>query len=272
MKDPMKETDFKMYGEYAEIVDFVGGSGGRHLHCSPHDQDGVQQADFDFGLAHAEEGYQAESQHHQIPVCDTVSGVLQYSGDASIMMVLGQPPFHVEYVSSAWTKEFGWSPEDIMGLDLRFLDGDGAIGINIRSLYDVAYTEQKTTTKISGYTKDGVIFSSAIITRPIYDIDESVQSKMLSNIAIEFTNLELHSDFPSFLLDFGTLNEIGLPLNRREYSRSYRLRKKAMSRTKPVASEEFSHASLVVEQKSLSDIIRFMSTTETSTAMALTDR
>lgn len=267
----MADKDFKMYGEYAGIVDFVGGNLSEEQ-CTFRDQDEEQGIDFDFGLAHLEDGYGWQSKHLQVERADTISAKMQSSGNASLLLVLGQPPFHVEYVSTTWANEFGWSSEEIMGLDLKFLQGDGAIGINIRALYDVAYTERNKTSDISGYMKSGTMFSCTITCYPIYDTDCTHNSRFLTNIAIEFSNLQMFSDFPSVLLDYGTLSEIGMPLDRRQYSTTYTHKTESEKKNQSLASEDFTFASKLAAECSLSDVVRYMSTSETDIAMALTDR
>ena len=182
----MKDDDYTMYGEYADIVGFVAGN--------HQDEDCVHrnadlESDFDFGLAHLEEGHGAQYMLHQTPKRDTISAAMQSDNTDSFLLVLGQPPFHVEFVSTSWANQFGWSSEEIMGLDLRFLQGDGAIGVNIRTLYDVAYTEKEKVSDISGYGKDGTIFTCKIHCTPIYDIERVHFSRVLSNIAITFSDL-----------------------------------------------------------------------------------
>ena len=197
---------------------------------------------------------------------------MHYNNEDPVILVLGQPPFHVEYVSTSWAKQFGWSSEEIMGLDLRFFQGDGAIGINVRTLYDVAYTEKSKSVEVSGYHKNGAMFNSTVTFSPIYDVENVNFSRVLTNIAIKFSNSIFFNDFPSTLLERGTLSEIGMPLDRREYSASYVLPSAAALGNRSFASGEFLAASRIVAQKPLSDVVRFMSTSETSTAIALADR
>lgn len=265
----MKADNFKMYGEYAGIVGVVGGNAVEQ-ECIMVNGDDV--SDFDFGLAHIEEGHGTRLRALQGPRRDTISSIMRYDNPSPILVVLGQPPFHVEYVSSSWAKLLGWSSEEVMGLDLRFLQGDGAIGIDVRSLYDVVYTERRKVAEITGYHRNGNIFSCTMTCSPIYDIERVHFSSVLSNIAIEFSNFRVFHDFPSSLLYHGPLMEIGMPLDRREYSSSYKLPSAAVSGNKSFASGEFLAASRIVAQKPLSDVVRFMSTSETSTAVALTDR
>ena len=268
----MGDKEFQMYGEYAGIVDFVGGNL-LEAQCTFQNQNEAENIEFDFDLAHVEDSeYNLQSELRQVERLDTISAKMQIGGNLPLILVLGQPPFHVEYVSTAWTSQYGWSSEEIVGLDLNFLRGDGAIGINVKALYDVAYTEKKKTANITGYMRDGTIFSCSVILLPVYDTDSSQNSTFLTNIAIEFGDLQLFPDFPSDLLDYGSFNEIGMPLDRREYSTSYRHRYGTELQKKPMASVDFTIASKLAAECSLSDIVRYMSTSETNTAMALTDR
>ena len=268
----MGDKEFHMYGEYAGIVDFVGGNLSE-AQCAFQDQDEQESIEFDFDLAHVEDDeYNLQSELRQVERLDTISAKMQIGGKLPLILVLGQPPFHVEYVSTAWASLYGWSSEDIIGLDLNFLRGDGAIGMNVKALYDVAYTEKTKTADISGYMKNGTIFNCTVILSPVYDTDSTQNSTFLTNIAIEFGDLQMFSDFPSILLDYGSSNEIGMPLDRREYSTSYRHRYVAELQTKPIASVDFTIAAKLATECSLSDIVRYMSTSETNTAMALTDR
>jgi hypothetical protein len=263
------EEEFTMYGEYAEIVGVVtGGLADSECSMAYHEKD----SDFDFGLAHVEEGNAAQ---YRLPLGSkrVISDVMHYSNADPVILVLGQPPFHVEYVSTTWTNQFGWSSEEIMGLDLRFFQGDGAIGINVRTLYDVAYTEKSKSVEVTGYHKDGAMFTSTVTFSPIYDVENVNFSRVLSNIAIKFSNTQFFEDFPSSLLELGSLSEIGIPIDRRENSASYRLPTAAVAfGNRSSASGEFLAASRIIAQKPLSDVVRFMSTSETSIAVALGDR
>lgn len=262
------EEEYTMYGEYAEIVSVVTG-GLADNECIPY-QD--LDSDFDFGLAHVEEGNAAQ---YRLPLGSNrvISDVMHYNNVDPVILVLGQPPFHVEYVSTTWANQFGWSSEEIMGLDLRFFQGDGAIGINVRTLYDVAYTEKSKSVEVTGYHRNGKMFTSTVIFSPIYDVENVNFSRVLSNIAIKFKNTKFFGDFPSTLLELGSLNEIGMPLDRREYSASYRLPTTAPAvGNRSSASGEFLAASRIIAQKPLSEVVRFMSTSETSIGVALADR
>ena len=148
----MKDEDYTMYGEYADIVGIVAGNQ-QDVDCVHRNDD--LESDFNLRLAHLEEGHGAQHMTHQTPKSDTISATMQSNNANSFLLVLGQPPFHIEFVSSTWANQLGWSSEEIMGLDLSFLQGDGAIGINIRTLYDVTYTEKEKVSVISGYGKDG---------------------------------------------------------------------------------------------------------------------
>lgn len=264
-----REEEYTMYGEYADIVGVV--SGGQAVHeCSTAYPE--LDSDFDFGLAHVEEGNAA---HYRLPLDSKriISDVMHYNNRDPVILVLGQPPFHVEYVSTAWANQFGWSSEEIMGLDLRFFQGDGATGINVRTLYDVTYTEKSKSVEVTGYHKNGAMFTSTVTFSPIYDIENVNFSRVLSNIAIKFSNSNFSVHFPSSLLELGSLSEVGMPLDRREYSASYRLPTIAAAiGNRSSASGEFLVASRIIAQKPLSDVIRFMSTSETSIGVALADR
>lgn len=265
----MKEADkFTMYGEYADIVGVVAGDQSPQA-CS--DPNAESDLDFDFGLAHLEEGNNHQHPTAQLPDRESVSDIMQHHTQNPVILVLGQPPFYVEYVSTSWADQFGWSLEEIRGLDLKFLQGDGAVGINIRTLYDVAYTEKKKMIDISGYHKDGTLFTCTLNCTPIYDIERVHNTRFLSNMALKFTNFRKF-DFPPSIHAFESLNEIGMPLDRREYSISYKFPNATIPAYKSFSYAEFLRASRNIAQMPLSDIVRFMSTSSTSIAVALSDR
>lgn len=265
----MKEEDkFTMYGEYANIVGVVAGEHSGQACSDLNDESGL---DFDFGLAHLEEANHQEHATTQIPERETVSDIMQHHTQDPLILVLGQPPFYVEYVSTSWVDQFGWSLEEIRGLDLKFLQGDGAIGINIRTLYDVAYTEKKKMIDISGYHRDGTLFTCTLICTPIYDTERAHNTRFLSNMSLKFTNFRKF-DFPPSIDTFESLNEIGMPLDRREYSTSYKYPGATNPAYKTSGYAEFLRASRNIAQMPLSDIVRFLSTSSTSIAVALSDK
>lgn len=45
------------------------------------------------------------------------------SHDDALILISGSAPFHIEWVNSSFTRVYGWSLEDIHGLDFQFLHG-----------------------------------------------------------------------------------------------------------------------------------------------------
>jgi hypothetical protein len=257
-----------MFGQYAEIVGFVAGT-----KEDVDEENGKYLGDLDFDLAHRdlEEGYSSECKFVPSPK-DTLSTIISSSNLEAMIIVLGQPPFSIEYITQTATKLIGWRSEEILGSDLVFLQGDGAMGIDVTLFYDVAYTEREKSATVSGYTKHGLVFSCNILCSPVYDIEQVYFSKILTNIAIKFTDFETHSGFSDEYMKTSYMNEIGMPLNRTENGVSYRDSDLGALQCKKSPAADFILASSLISFGSLSSQLQYISTSKSSTAMALADR
>lgn len=258
-----------MYGLYTEIVGFVAGTledveDDKELSLGKSE---VYVGDLNFDLAHLAEGYSLPNLKQDTLKRDTLSTIVTSKNLDAIIIVLGQPPFCIEYVTQSITNLIGWSSEEITGLDLVFLQGDGAMGIDVTIFYDVAYTEKEKGATVSGYAKNGQMFSCKIMCSPIYDF-----SKVLTNIAIKFTDFKTNFDFSDEFIKSRYSNEIGMPLNRTENGVCYKNSDLGKFRSKKSPSEDFALASSLISFGSLSNQLQFISTSRTSTAVALADR
>eukprot|EP00596_Hydrurales_sp_CCMP1899_P005404 CAMPEP_0119034052 /NCGR_PEP_ID=MMETSP1177-20130426/1104_1 /TAXON_ID=2985 /ORGANISM="Ochromonas sp, Strain CCMP1899" /LENGTH=430 /DNA_ID=CAMNT_0006991253 /DNA_START=90 /DNA_END=1379 /DNA_ORIENTATION=- len=257
-----------MFGQYAEVVGFVAGT-----MENVDEDDGKHLGDLDFDLAHLEEsqGHSSECKPTSRPK-ETLSTITSSSNLEAMIVILGQPPFCIEYITQAATKLIGWKSEEIIGLDLVFLQGDGAVGIDVTLFYDVAYTEKEKSARVSGYTKEGLVFSCNMKCSPIYDIEQVYFSKILTNIAVKFTDFKTHSGFSDEFMKTDFLDEIGMPLNRTENAISYRDSDLGALQCKKSPSADFTLASNLISFGTLSSQLQYISTSKTSTAVALADR
>lgn len=257
-----------MFGHYAEIVGFVAGT-----QEDIDDENGKHLGDLDFDLAHRdlEEGCSSECRFIPSPK-DTLSTIISSSNLEAIIIVLGQPPFSIEYITQTVTKLIGWKSDEILGSDLVFLQGDGAMGIDVTLFYDVAYTEKEKSATVLGYTKHGLVFSCNIMCSPVYDIEQVYFSKVLTNIAIKFTDFKTHTGFSDEYMKTSYMNEIGMPLNRTENGVSYRDSDLGAFQCKKSPTADFILASSLISFGSLSSQLQYISTSKSSTAVALADR
>ena len=187
------------------------------------------------------------------------------------IIVTGYPPFIAEWTNKPFADLVGWSAEEVAGLDLRFLSGDGANGVSIKDLYDVVYTEQtKCVDQLVAYRRDGTLFSARAKCVPLHGYDRKLGGWVLSNIAItlhDCTSLHL---FSSQILDSNmSFRDVGAPLDRRDYSEAYRIESKAVDLNDAVG--EITDLALD-EDYAISDIVRYASMTNTSAPIAITNR
>jgi PAS domain-containing protein len=130
------------------------------------------------------------------------------------MVTSATPPFHVEWVSGEWSRAFGWSSEEIQGLDCKFLQGDVTDKRQISNfmsqlLSDGGYAEME----VLNYRKDNVLIRNRIRCAPLSDDCGPHNKTKVSHIGVT-ADLQLLDHHVSG--DGDDTMELGMPLDRRE--------------------------------------------------------
>jgi PAS domain-containing protein len=155
-----------------------------------------------------------------------------------VIIVSGSPPFHVQYANKAWSNACGWSSEEVLGLDCKFLQGEATSMRTLRKfLANIAQSEEPRELSIMNYKKDDTLLANRLICYPIKNSlfskkkprEEGPSSPSnfyrvpLSHFVCvleesdeaEFTNEQMISRLGH------QLEEVGLPIDRREQSKAY---------------------------------------------------
>jgi PAS domain-containing protein len=144
-----------------------------------------------------------------------------------IVIVSSTPPFHVQYVNKAWSDACGWSAEEVLGLDCKFLQGEAT---NMRKIekfmqkIDSAKFDSEVDLEIMNYKKDGTLMVNKLTCVPVE------KSPGASKLGADALQCEVNLVCISELTDCyaaskptrnNDLTEVGMPLDRREQSRAY---------------------------------------------------
>jgi PAS domain-containing protein len=260
----------KMYGEYAGIIRRLEDPHPMNIdqNLSRKAEDSMANFDLDEDIALVQSSREQDAIQTDCRV--KFADYFTEINNATII-VTGYPPFIVEWSNKSFAKATGFSSEEILGIDLRFLSGDGANGISIKELYDVVYTEKgKRLDSVTCYHKDGTLFASSAKVTPIYNYDKKHSGWILNNLAITLDNYTPIPLFSSRLLDSNTFfREVGLPVDRREYSENYRVASTASDLADAIG--EITDLALD-DDYAVADIVRYYSMTTTKAPIAITNR
>lgn len=131
-------------------------------------------------------------------------------------------PFHIEWLSSDWSKLMGWNSEDVLGLDCKFLHGDAtdtrAIAKFMEKPLSPLSSNCNTSLEILYYNKDNTLHRNILHCIPLVDYCGPEKTALITHICSVFTqsNEEHHSAECAGLLENMDLEEVGMPLDRRE--------------------------------------------------------
>jgi PAS domain S-box-containing protein len=73
------------------------------------------------------------------------------------------------YVNKAFENMFGYSSEDVVGKNCRFLQGEDRNQVSIDKLREAIRTKEAVTVIVRNYTKSGVLKYNEITVSPIFD-------------------------------------------------------------------------------------------------------
>ncbi len=98
--------------------------------------------------------------------------------DANVPITLADPSQEDEplvYVNSAFEKMTGYLPEEMLGRNCRFLQGEGTDPEKVAALREAIDAEESLTVELRNYRKDGTEFWNRLTVTPIYDNGDLVR-------------------------------------------------------------------------------------------------
>jgi PAS domain-containing protein len=180
----------------------------------------------------------------------------------TLLITSATAPFHVEWVSPAWSEVFGWSLDEVLGLDCKFLQG-GFTDLSTvsdfmsRLVQDGGHAEMT----ILNYSKDGTILQSTMTCFPVEDLVNG--GKEVTHIVSTATDLKIAQPTGLSSFDRSPAQEVGLTIDRRDRCNEYPNRGQ-------LSVPSFHEWGLLVEDLPLSLILRY--SLRSSGAIVITDR
>jgi PAS domain-containing protein len=137
----------------------------------------------------------------------------------------------VQYVNKAWSDACGWSAEEVLGLDCKFLQGEAtsvwSIAKFMRKISDVNFDGQAEL-EVLNYKKDGTLMKNNLVCVPVgrnpgspvnntlLDCEEHLVC--ISELTDCFGSVEKTTSKSS---RYNPMWELGMPIDRREQSNAY---------------------------------------------------
>jgi PAS domain S-box-containing protein len=143
--------------------------------------------------------------------------ILRDTSAERILLTSATPPFHVEWVSQGWSKAFGWSLDEVIGLDCKFLQGALTSTSTVKSfMHRLEREEGSADMTVINYRKDGSLVQSTIACFPVMDGEFGPHA--VTHIVSVVTDLQEVSD----VMDDGCqCDEVGLTIDRRDRCNAY---------------------------------------------------
>ena len=170
------------------------------------------------------------------------------SGGQKFLVFSSSFPYHIEWANCEWSKVSGWSSDEvlgtsscvrkrtfmietfclktdvslahsILGLDCQFLQGDATDKSEITKFWqDLSTSDGYASLEILNYNKYDTLHHNSLHCFPLIDNCGPNDAPQVSHIAVVLTgSYEVHHSAEcSDLLDGRVLEEVGMPLDRRE--------------------------------------------------------
>lgn len=152
---------------------------------------------------------------------DRLEDFLSLPSNLRLVVMSATPPFYVQYANKAWTKACGWSAEEVVGLDLKFLQGEGTDSSSIKTFMRNLQSPQNPL-KVVNYKKEGNLLFNELESYPLNIDPKTGMPKHFGCVLIESNEIDTSGLFPSLSMNEHTrMREVGLPIDRRENSRAY---------------------------------------------------
>ena len=101
--------------------------------------------------------------------------VVRAVSEAPVGLSLSDPElddYPLVYVNDAWEDHTGYSTEEVLGRNPRFLQGPGTDPETVQRLSSAIQDEEQVTVEIRNYRRDGTPFWNELTVAPVYDDDE----------------------------------------------------------------------------------------------------
>jgi hypothetical protein len=260
----------EIHGRYAEIINMLRVS--KSLRDDSLGRKSSQDLEFNFDSAFMYEGDEEvkgcsnrnciAQQTGELEKRIILSEVLQSDCSESILLISGSPPFVTVWASPPWSKVFGWSAEELAGIDLNFMKGDASPGLDLMAVYDVSYTEQSKSFEMMGYRKDGELFSCCAHCFPVFDFNARHHSWVLCNIGIRFTR------YRTVLASDSSLVQI----DRRKFCTAYVSSPPSDHVDNETPRETMADTIEILMEHTMPDLLMYTATTSAPMGIAITDR
>ena len=79
------------------------------------------------------------------------------------------PDYPLVYVNDAWKEHTGYSVEEALGRNPRFLQGPGTNPETVEEISDAIRNEEEVTVEVRNYKRDGTPFWNELTVAPVYD-------------------------------------------------------------------------------------------------------
>jgi PAS domain-containing protein len=197
-------------------------------HSSQHSR---QRGDPSVSDDFTEEGFDLLQDHtpRAKPMKEPQKGTIEYYmslQEERVLIISSSAPFHIQYASKAWAQTTGWSPEEVLGFDCKFLQGEGTDLASVRRfMLSIDNCCGKGTLEILNYTKSGDLMKNKVVCHPVitgYDDgsdDSSDQTEHLACILEECVPVK-HDDVRANI-SMRPFEEIGMCLDRRDQCKMY---------------------------------------------------
>ena len=104
-----------------------------------------------------------------------------------VLITSATAPYHVEWVNREWSDTFGWSCEEIVGHDCKFLQGDFTDHTTIDQFMTRLLKTGFSHMRVLNYKKDDTLMESSIHCMPLVDDCGPGFSSQISHLATVVT-------------------------------------------------------------------------------------
>ena len=110
------------------------------------------------------------------------------------------------YVNKAFSDIFGYSADEALGKNCRFLQANDTDQANIQKIREAIKEQKETTTVLRNYTKEGKLVYNEVTVSPIFDT-QTHQLKYFLGVQKDITQAMLHKDPQKMQDSFNALEQ-----------------------------------------------------------------
>jgi PAS domain S-box-containing protein len=140
-----------------------------------------------------------------------------------ILITSATAPFHIEWVSKGWCEEFGWSSDEILGHDCKFLHGMATNIYTVSNfMRDLKANMGHASMTVLNYRKDGTAVIIKMNCLPLKDVTDGRSSIFyFVGIVVDVTEAPF-PDANMYMTSEDPFSESGLFVDRRDQCKLYR--------------------------------------------------